>query len=73
MAIPQPNTFSNKTYSDMWCRHAFVSVGYTSVNRGPGDQECHCLGKLCPALILTHVEGDEWFGICGADHHLNDC
>jgi hypothetical protein len=77
--MPKVNTFTNKNFCGMWCRHAFKvqtvnnfagDNGIVAANRGMGGDGERCYGIVCPALVIIDRDErtDEWVGYCGADH-----
>jgi len=77
--MPRVNTFTNKNFCEMWCRHAFRvhavnnfggDNGGVAANRGIGGDGERCYGAACPSLVIIDIDErtNEWVGYCGADH-----
>jgi len=53
------NTFTDSTYFRMWCKH---------IKEVAAGDDCRCIGKRCPSLVITMADEEQWVGYCGIDH-----
>jgi hypothetical protein len=66
------NPITSNNHHQMWCMYGVESHNGSAVNRVSelrGNVSfSKCLGKLCPAIIITTERDNEWIGYCGRIH-----